>query len=34
MVFNTTNFLIYVANGSGTSDNWYPSDGTSAINPI
>ena len=34
MVFNTTNFLIYVANGSSSLDSWYPSDGSGSINPL
>ena len=33
MVYNTSTNLIVVAAGSGALDNWYPSDGGSAITP-
>lgn len=33
MVFNTTDNLIYVAGGSLAADNWYPSNGGTAITP-
>ena len=32
-VFNTTDNLIYVAVGSGATDDWQPSDGGTAITP-
>lgn len=33
MIFNTTDFLIYVAGGATANDNWYPSNGGTPITP-
>jgi len=33
MVFNVVNKLIYVADGPNATDSWYPSNGSTAINP-
>ena len=34
MIYNTTNNMVYVASGSLAGDAWYPTDGSSAINPV